>query len=55
MLYPHAEMKEWQMRNEPSKERWIRVVQLIDPNIDVNETLVKEEVNDEDEVLGKQY
>ncbi|XP_076762945.1 general transcription factor 3C polypeptide 1 [Xylocopa sonorina] len=48
-LYPNATPAEWQKKNEPSKEKNIKVVQLLSPNIDIIEALNKEEIQEEEE------
>ncbi|XP_043286772.1 general transcription factor 3C polypeptide 1 [Venturia canescens] len=49
-LYPDAADAEWQCKNNSAKEKSLRVVQLIDPNMDIND-LWKDEffvIEDED-------
>ncbi|CAL7934994.1 unnamed protein product [Xylocopa violacea] len=48
-LYPNATPAEWQKKNDPSKEKNIKVVQLLSPNIDIIEALNKEEIQEEEE------
>ncbi|XP_012253071.2 general transcription factor 3C polypeptide 1 isoform X2 [Athalia rosae] len=48
-IYPKAEDKEWQQKNNNTKEKSIRVVQLLDPDFDVSELWGKEEIVDDDE------
>ncbi|KAK9307680.1 hypothetical protein QLX08_002085 [Tetragonisca angustula] len=48
-LYPNAPPIEWQQKNNPTKEKKIKVVQLLLPNIDILEAWNKDEIQDEDE------
>ncbi|XP_033321902.2 general transcription factor 3C polypeptide 1 [Megalopta genalis] len=48
-LYPNAEPTEWQQKNNPEKEKKIKVVQLLLPTIDVAEVW-KDDVQEEDEL-----
>ncbi|KAK2581360.1 hypothetical protein KPH14_008126 [Odynerus spinipes] len=48
-LYPNAEPKEWQQKNDPSKEKRIRVIQLITPTLDIAELWNKDEIHEDDE------
>nr|XP_050861343.1 general transcription factor 3C polypeptide 1 [Vespula vulgaris] len=48
-LYPNAEPKEWQRKNDPSKEKMIRVIQLITPDIDIAELWNKDEIHEDEE------
>ncbi|XP_015188892.1 PREDICTED: general transcription factor 3C polypeptide 1 [Polistes dominula] len=50
-LYPNAEPKEWQRKSDPSKEKIIRVVQLINPDVDVAELLNKDEIHEDEEQI----
>ncbi|XP_014614359.1 PREDICTED: general transcription factor 3C polypeptide 1 [Polistes canadensis] len=50
-LYPNAEPKEWQRKNDPSKEKVIRVIQLITPDVDIAELLNKDEIHEDEEQL----
>ncbi|XP_026830371.1 general transcription factor 3C polypeptide 1 [Ooceraea biroi] len=50
-LYPNAEPTEWRQKNDPSKEKKIRVVQLLYPDIDVADIWNKEEKDDEEDVV----
>ncbi|XP_015608744.1 general transcription factor 3C polypeptide 1 [Cephus cinctus] len=50
-LYPDAEDKEWQRRNNPTKEKTIRVIQLLDPNVDISELWGKDEVHEEEDLV----
>lgn len=51
-LYPNAPPIEWQQKNNPTKEKKIKVVQLLLPNIDIFEAWNKDEIQDEDESHG---
>ncbi|XP_066593076.1 general transcription factor 3C polypeptide 1 [Prorops nasuta] len=51
MLYPHAEKSEWQQKQDPTKEKMIRVVQLVDPNIDISESWNREEIHDDEDTF----
>ncbi|KOX75217.1 General transcription factor 3C polypeptide 1 [Melipona quadrifasciata] len=48
-LYPNAPPIEWQQKNNSTKEKKIKVVQLLLPNIDILEAWNKDEIQDEDE------
>ncbi|XP_046745508.1 general transcription factor 3C polypeptide 1 [Diprion similis] len=48
-VYPNAEKKEWQQKNNPTKEKTVRVVQLQDPEMDVSELWGKDEIIDDEE------
>ncbi|XP_031843956.1 general transcription factor 3C polypeptide 1 isoform X2 [Nomia melanderi] len=48
-LYPNAQPTEWQQKNNPSKEKKIKVVQLLQPTIDVVEAW-KDDIQEEDEL-----
>ena len=48
-LYPNADDLEWQCKHNPSKEKMLRVVQLLDSNIDINDLWNKDEVIEEDD------
>ncbi|XP_046623037.1 general transcription factor 3C polypeptide 1 isoform X1 [Neodiprion virginianus] len=48
-VYPKAEKKEWQQKNNPTKEKTVRVVQLQDPEMDVSELWGKDEIIDDEE------
>ncbi|XP_076662843.1 general transcription factor 3C polypeptide 1 isoform X1 [Andrena cerasifolii] len=49
-LYPNATSTEWRQKNNPLKEKKIKVVQLLLPTIDVVEAWNKEDIPVEDEV-----
>ncbi|OAD53659.1 General transcription factor 3C polypeptide 1 [Eufriesea mexicana] len=49
-LYPNATPVEWQQKNNPTKEKKIKVVQLLSPNIDILEAWNKDEIQEEDEL-----
>ncbi|XP_072745802.1 general transcription factor 3C polypeptide 1 [Anoplolepis gracilipes] len=49
-LYPNAEPNEWRQKQDPSKEKKIRVVQLIYPDIDIMEMWNKDEKDDDEDV-----
>ncbi|CAK9821586.1 General transcription factor 3C polypeptide 1 [Anthophora retusa] len=48
-LYPNATPTEWQQKNNPMKEKKIKVVQLLSPNIDILEAWNKDEIQEEEE------
>ncbi|XP_076473341.1 general transcription factor 3C polypeptide 1 isoform X2 [Bombus vancouverensis nearcticus] len=48
-LYPKASPEEWQQKNDSTKEKKIKVVQLLVPNINILEAWNKDEIQDEDE------
>ncbi|KOC70674.1 General transcription factor 3C polypeptide 1 [Habropoda laboriosa] len=48
-LYPNATPTEWQQKNNPMKEKKIKVVQLLSPNIDILEAWNKDEMQEEEE------
>ncbi|XP_034950383.1 general transcription factor 3C polypeptide 1 [Chelonus insularis] len=48
-LYPHADPSEWARKSCATKEKKIRAVQLIDPNIDANDLWNNDEILDEEE------
>ncbi|XP_076161731.1 general transcription factor 3C polypeptide 1 isoform X2 [Ptiloglossa arizonensis] len=48
-LYPNAKPTEWQQKNNPAKEKKIKVVQLLHPTIDVVEAWTKDDMQEEDE------
>ncbi|XP_011252958.2 general transcription factor 3C polypeptide 1 [Camponotus floridanus] len=51
-LYPNAEPNEWRQKQDPSKEKKIRVVQLLYPDIDiVDVTWNKYEKDDDEDVI----
>lgn len=50
-LYPNASEDEWQRKNNPSKERMLRVVQLIDNNINVSDLWSKDDIVEDDDPL----
>lgn len=45
-LYPNAPISEWKLKGN-DKENNMRVIQLIDPNINIEELWVKEEEEEE--------
>lgn len=47
-MYPEAEISEWKMKNK-DEEKLIRVIQLIQPNIDVSEMWMKNEEEEEEQ------
>ncbi|XP_076636938.1 general transcription factor 3C polypeptide 1 [Colletes latitarsis] len=49
-LYPNAKPTEWQQKNDPTKEKKIKVVQLLHPNIDIIEAWTKDDAQEEDEL-----
>lgn len=48
-LYPNAQPTEWQLKNTPAKEKKIKVVQLLTPNVDIFEAWNKDEIQEDDE------
>nr|XP_034186691.1 general transcription factor 3C polypeptide 1 [Osmia lignaria] len=48
-LYPNAQPTEWQLKNTPTKEKKIKVVQLLTPNVDIFEAWNKDEIQEDDE------
>ncbi|KAG7208455.1 hypothetical protein KM043_014681 [Ampulex compressa] len=50
-LYPNAKPKEWQLKNNANKEKMIRVVQLLVPDIDIMEVWNKDETPEEEEII----
>lgn len=50
-LYPNAEPSEWRQKQDPSKEKKIRVVQVIFPDVDIANLWNKEEKDDDEDVI----
>lgn len=50
-LYPDADPNEWRQKQDPSKEKKIKVVQLLYPDVDVTDMWSKEEKDDEEDVV----
>ncbi|XP_011313927.1 general transcription factor 3C polypeptide 1 [Fopius arisanus] len=46
-LYPHADISEWQRKAMPLEKK-IKAIQLLDPNIDVNELWNKDDLEEEE-------
>ncbi|XP_011696801.1 PREDICTED: general transcription factor 3C polypeptide 1 isoform X2 [Wasmannia auropunctata] len=50
-LYPKAESNEWRQKQDPSKEKKIRVVQVLYPDVDVADIWNKEEKDDDEDIV----
>ncbi|KAL6422933.1 hypothetical protein ACFW04_010439 [Cataglyphis niger] len=50
-LYPNAEPNEWQQKQDPSKEKKIRVVQLLYPDVDIADIWNKDEKDDDEDII----
>lgn len=50
-LYPNAEPNEWRQKQDPSKEKKIRVVQLLYPDIDIADIWNKDEKDDDEDII----
>ncbi|XP_011862964.1 PREDICTED: general transcription factor 3C polypeptide 1-like [Vollenhovia emeryi] len=50
-LYPNAEPNEWRQKQDPSKEKNIRVVQLMYPDANINDMWNKEEKDDDEDII----
>ncbi|XP_077271220.1 general transcription factor 3C polypeptide 1 isoform X1 [Temnothorax americanus] len=50
-LYPNAEANEWRQKQDPSKEKTIRVVQVLYPDVDVADLWHKDEKDDDEDIL----
>jgi len=50
-LYPNAEPNEWRQKQDPTKERKIRVVQVLYPDVDVADLWNKDEKDDDEDVI----
>ncbi|XP_011876239.1 PREDICTED: uncharacterized protein LOC105566665 [Vollenhovia emeryi] len=50
-LYPNAEPNEWRQKKDPSKEKNIRVVQLVYPDANINDMWNKEEKDDDEDII----
>ncbi|XP_012153954.1 general transcription factor 3C polypeptide 1 isoform X2 [Megachile rotundata] len=48
-LYPNAKPEEWRLKNTPLREKKIKVVQLLFPDIDILEAWNKDEIQEDDE------
>lgn len=50
-LYPNAEPNEWRKKQDPSKEKKIRVVQLLYPDVDIADIWNKDEKDDDEDII----
>lgn len=50
-LYPNAEPNEWRQKQDPSKEKKIRVVQVLYPDVDVADLWNKDEKDDDEDII----
>lgn len=50
-LYPEAEPNEWRQKQDPSKEKKIRAVQLLYPDVNVADTWNKDEKDDDENII----
>lgn len=50
-LYPDAEPSEWRQKQDPSKEKKIRVVQVLYPDVNIADLWNKEEKDDDEGVI----
>lgn len=50
-LYPNAEPSEWRQKQDPLKEKKIRVVQVLYPDVEIADLWNKEEKDDEENVI----
>ncbi|KYN36248.1 General transcription factor 3C polypeptide 1 [Trachymyrmex septentrionalis] len=50
-LYPKAEPSEWRQKQDPSKEKKIKVVQVLYPDVDVADIWNKEEKEDDEDIV----
>ncbi|KAL0120525.1 hypothetical protein PUN28_008329 [Cardiocondyla obscurior] len=50
-LYPNAEPNEWRQKQDPSKEKKIRVVQVLYPDVRVADLWNKEDKDDDDDII----
>lgn len=48
-LYPNAESSEWRQKQDPAKEKKIRVVQMLYPNVDIAHIWKKEDKEDDED------
>lgn len=48
-LYPNAEPNEWRQKQDPAKEKKIRVVQVLYPDVDVADVWNKDEKDDDED------
>lgn len=50
-LYPNAEPNEWRQKQDPLKEKKIRVVQLLYPDVDIADIWNKDEKDDDEDII----
>ncbi|XP_011143807.1 general transcription factor 3C polypeptide 1 [Harpegnathos saltator] len=50
-LYPNAEPSEWRQKQDPTKEKKIRVVQVLYPDVDIADLWNKEEKDDDEDAI----
>lgn len=50
-LYPNAEPSEWRQKQDPTKEKKIRVVQVLYPDVEVADLWNKDEKDEEEDIV----
>lgn len=50
-LYPNAEPSEWRQKQDPSKEKKIRVVQVLYPDVDIADLWNRDEKDDDEDMV----